>query len=122
MSPLGCSGSTSSRRSVQFDGAQETDGNGSIRLGTPTVGTPTFEDRAQRHPRFGTTPMLDSGALEKTTPFPQIKPTPAARYGYMPPGAGRIDRSSSQPPQQASASSGLSDALLAKIVKLYQAM
>jgi hypothetical protein len=87
------------------------------------LGTPTTEDRAQKHPHF-LAPKLDSGIMQKESSFPMVKPTPSARFGYMPPTAGRITRSSSSsgkatPVKQADE---LSDALVAKILKLYRKM
>lgn len=103
------------RRSVQFDKPVE-EGTGSIRLGTPVV-----EEKPR--PRFGPSPLLDTGALQRSTSFPIIRPTPAARFGYMPPGAGRLSRSSSTSGSVVEqATDGLSTSLLAKIVKLYKAM
>lgn len=121
MSPT--AGRHSSRRtsSLTFNPPDQPDGNGSIRLGTPTA-----EDRAEKNLRFNA-PSLDSyPSFDRSCPFPEIKSTPAARFGYMPPGAGRIQRSESGSArslsQEVSDSGGLSSTLLGKISKLYQAM
>jgi len=126
MSPLNifkdCS--SSMQRSVQFD-KDEGDGCGSIRLGTPTP-----SERGGHHPRFKTSSgplMLDAlgTVTENSTSLPKIQATPAARFGYMPPGAGRIGRPDSRTGSKESVPSApgvLSDALLAKILKLYQVM
>merc|ERR1719174_2575801 len=59
----------------------------------------------------------------KSCSFPAIKATPAARFGYMPPGAGFIQRKNSRSGTSAVSNQvGLSDVLLAKVLKLYEAM
>jgi hypothetical protein len=117
MSPLNVA-RTSSVRFDSLDG----DGFGSIRLGTPTPEErAAHQKKARAH--FGSEPLLNSDALERSTPFPVVKPTPAARFGYMPPGHGRITRTgSSQGERPVVEYQGLSDRLLAKLLKLYQAM
>lgn len=104
----------SSVRSLSFIPPEQPDGNGSIRLGTPTL-----EDRRSSKDIRFTAPAMDSGFMQRTSPLPVIKPTPAARFGYMPPGAGRLQRSDSKPIVDQGV---LSDALVAKIVRLYHAM
>ena len=59
--------------------------------------------------------MLDSDAFSKKVPFPDMKGTPAARFGYMPPGAGRIDRSAAGP-AVVKDEQLLSDKLQAKVI------
>jgi len=110
------------RRSVQFNPEPDSDGFGSIRLGTPTLAA-----RIERKTRFSTSPMLDSGVLKQSgSAFPAIEPTPAARFGYMPPGVGRIDRSISSstnsPPRTPNDSRELSNVLIQKVLRLYGLM
>jgi len=124
------------KRSVQLEDDQR-DGFGSIRLGTPTpVREEEGEEGRRRPPPMAVTidESLGRSTLERTDRsgvFPAIRPTPAARYGYMPPGAGRILRQPSGQkidPAGISASdlarpgSELSSELLGKITKLYLKM
>merc|ERR1740123_1987134 len=124
------------KRSVQLEDDQR-DGFGSIRLGTPTpVRQEEGEEGRRRPPSMAVTidESLGRRTLERTDRsgvFPAIRPAPAARYGYMPPAAGRILRQPSGQkidPAGASASdlarpgSELSSELLGKITKLYLKM
>jgi len=59
--------------------------------------------------------------------MPVVRPTPAARFGYMPPGAGRIDRPGSKISSARSQASKdvhdeLSSELLATVVELFDKM
>mmetsp|Transcript_52783 Transcript_52783/g.112983 ORF Transcript_52783/g.112983 Transcript_52783/m.112983 type:complete len:261 (+) Transcript_52783:100-882(+) len=86
------------RLSFQLRGARP-EGSGSIRLGTPVV-----EERRAKV-------VSPLSTLQRSVSMPEVRPTPAARFGYMAPGAGRIQRS---PP--------LGQALADKVRALYDEM
>lgn len=114
---LSDSSSRDPRRSVHYE-RDEDDGFGSIRLGTPTMVEPK-----RKRPHFLSNPSLDaSGPLQRSTSMPNVRPTPAARMGYMPPGAGRIERSSSSRLEKASNDDLMSPELFAKVETLFDKM
>mmetsp|Transcript_105004 Transcript_105004/g.208754 ORF Transcript_105004/g.208754 Transcript_105004/m.208754 type:complete len:287 (-) Transcript_105004:99-959(-) len=86
------------------------DGFGSIRLGTPTL------NRPGSRPTLDATPASTVRSLSRSSSLPVIRPTPHARYGYMPPGAGRLLQSPVGDP------SPLSRALTAKVEELFGSM
>lgn len=88
------------------------DGFGSIRLGTPTLNRPRSDSR----PALDISPASTVRSLSRSSSLPVIRPTPHARYGYMPPGAGRLLQSPAGDP------SPLSRALTAKVEELFAQM
>jgi len=85
------------------------DGFGSIRLGTPTLNRP----RSGSRPTLDPWPTSTVRSLSRSSSSPAIRPTPHARYGYMPPGAGRLLQSPTRD------SSTLSRAFTAKVEELF---
>jgi len=84
------------------------DGQGSIRLGTPTA-----EQRERNRPSFAT----GDGGMQRSASVPmRLGATPAARFGYMSPREGRIDRRGAQHDE---APANLSPELVAKIDSLF---
>eukprot|EP00928_Gymnodinium_smaydae_P083849 TRINITY_DN67086_c0_g1_i1.p1 TRINITY_DN67086_c0_g1~~TRINITY_DN67086_c0_g1_i1.p1 ORF type:complete len:312 (-),score=65.07 TRINITY_DN67086_c0_g1_i1:96-1031(-) len=79
---------SSSLSAVLADG--KGDGQGSIRLGTPTL-----EQRERRRPAVALAPGSFQNSLGSEASVKLFAKTPAARYGYMAPGEGRIRESSS---------------------------